>query len=210
MGGGCARPRTNEREGRGRGRWPGGQAVVGLWGPEGDVRTLGRLRRRWAGAWWSKGSSEDRAVGAGSAVGGGQVLARVRFPPGLTLLSSPRALSARPSPELRPAQHPRGGRRCPGRLQLHCLQRWMQECRERSRGAGRDQAARPEQRQSQPSLAEQLLQMLLSGNKKQKAEERTICPTLGGHRSSIPQLWSSRQRAAKSSVCQPQSILQGL
>ncbi|XP_064030531.1 kinesin-like protein KIF18B isoform X4 [Pogoniulus pusillus] len=45
---------------------------------------------------------------------------------------------------------------------------------------------------------------------KQKAEERTICPTLGGHRSRIPQLWSSRQRAAKASVCQPQSILQGL
>ncbi|XP_064025749.1 kinesin-like protein KIF18B isoform X4 [Pogoniulus pusillus] len=45
---------------------------------------------------------------------------------------------------------------------------------------------------------------------KQKAQERAICPTLGGHRSRIPQLWSSRQRAAKASVCQPQSILQGL
>ncbi|XP_064030630.1 kinesin-like protein KIF18B isoform X1 [Pogoniulus pusillus] len=45
---------------------------------------------------------------------------------------------------------------------------------------------------------------------KQKAEERAICPTLGGHRSRIPQLWSSRQRSAKASVCQPQSILQGL
>ncbi|XP_068023511.1 kinesin-like protein KIF18B [Melanerpes formicivorus] len=44
---------------------------------------------------------------------------------------------------------------------------------------------------------------------KQKAAERALCPPGGGQRSRIPQL-RSRQRAAKASAAQPQSILQAL